>query len=209
MDVLKEVCVDTPAQALRAQTQGAQRIELCARLDLDGLTPDPDFIRFALQNLNIPVHVMIRPRGGDFVYSPQEAQQMREAILLCKRLGAPGVVFGALRPDGSLDLPLIRELALLAKPMKVVIHKAIDQTPDPVQALEQLLDLGAVDKVLTSGGAPTAREGAPVLQEMLGMAAGQLEIIVAGKVTNENLENLHQVFGAREYHGRRIVGDVG
>ncbi|MBK7475375.1 MAG: copper homeostasis protein CutC [Haliscomenobacter sp.] len=208
MDLLKEVCVDTPEQALRAQAQGAQRIELCARLDLDGLTPDPDFIRFALTNLEIPVHVMIRPRGGDFVYSPEEVVQMREAILLCKRAGAPGVVFGALRPDGSLNLALILELALLAKPMNVVIHKAIDQTPDPVEALGQLLDLGVVDKVLTSGGAPTARDGAQTLQEMLNLAAGRLEIIVAGKVTNENLEDLHQVFGAREYHGRRIVGEV-
>ena len=133
---------------------------------------------------------------------------MEEAILLCKRLGAPGVVFGALRPDGSLDLPLIRELALLAKPMNVVIHKAIDQTPDPVEALGQLLELGVVDKILTSGGAPTAREGADTLQQMLNLAADRLEIIVAGKVTNENLEDLHGLFGAREYHGRRIVGEV-
>lgn len=203
-----EVCVDTMAQALAAERQGAQRIELCARLDLDGLTPDRDFIQQALRDLSIPIHVMIRPRGGNFVYTAEEVEQMKADILFCKAAGAPGVVFGALRPDGSLDLPLIRELAELASPMNVVIHKAIDQTPDPVSALKELLTLDPVNYVLTSGGAPTALEGTDKLKQMTALAGNAITIIAAGKITKDNLTHIRQVIGAKDYHGRLIVGTL-
>ena len=208
MAYIKEVCVDTQGQALRAQAQGADRIELCARLDLDGLTPDAAFIRFALDSLRIPVHVMIRPRGGDFVYTEAELRQMREEIAYCKAQGVPGVVFGVLRPDHTLDIPAITELTRLAHPMKVVVHKAIDRTPDPVEALRALLEIGGIHSVLTSGGAATALEGAEVLQQMLAIAGDRIQVMVAGKVTRENLAQVDALFHAREYHGRLLAGPL-
>lgn len=208
MAYLKEVCVDTREQALRAQAQGADRIELCARLDLDGLTPDAGFIRFALDSLQIPVHVMIRPRGGDFVYTQEELRQMREEIAYCKAQGVPGVVFGVLKPDHTLDIPAIAELTRLASPMKVVVHKAIDRTPDPVEALQALLEIEGIHSVLTSGGAATALEGAEVLKKMLALAGDQIQVMVAGKVSVENLAQVHELFHAREYHGRLLVGPL-
>lgn len=206
--MLKEVCVDTRQQALNAQAQGAHRIELCAHLDQDGLTPDIPFIRFALENLHIPVHVMIRPRGGDFVYSEAELNQMKTSIEFCKQAGVPGVVFGALQPDHTLHIPVITTLTQLAKPMKVVIHKAIDYTPDPVAALAQLLEIEGIDSVLTSGGAATALEGQENLKKMLALAGDRLHIMVAGKVTQDNLGVIDELFHAREYHGKLLVGPV-
>ncbi|MFM8449012.1 MAG: copper homeostasis protein CutC [Haliscomenobacter sp.] len=206
--MLKEVCVDTREQALNAEAQGAQRIELCAHLDLDGLTPDIPFIHFALEKLRIPIHVMIRPRGGDFVYSDTELDEMKASILFCKENDVPGVVFGILKPDDTLDIDAIAELTRLAKPMKVVIHKAIDRTPDPVAALAQLLDIEGIDSVLTSGGAPTALQGAENLKKMIALAGDRLHIMVAGKVTQDNIEAIDQMFHAREYHGKLLVGPV-
>jgi copper homeostasis protein len=208
MDYMIEVCVDNETQALRAQAQGAGRIELCARLDLDGLTPDPDFIRFACADLRIPVHVMIRPRGGDFVYSPEELEVMRQEIVFCKNAGVPGVVFGVLREDRQLDLPVISELAALARPMKVVIHKAIDLTPDPVAAVMALRSAGAADYVLSSGGAPTAEQGADILRRMIVAGGEEVTVIAAGKITQDNLQEMQERIGAKEYHGRLIVGSL-
>lgn len=208
MQHLIEVCVDSEAQALRAQAQGAGRIELCARLDLDGLTPEPDFIRFALSKLHIPVHIMIRPRGGNFVYSSEELALMRKEILFCKHAGAPGVVFGVLRENGTLDLPVITGLTDLARPMKVVIHKAIDLTPDPVAAVTALRIARAADYVLSSGGAPTAKEGAEVLRRMIAAGGDSITVIAAGKITRDNLQEIQEAIGAKEYHGRLIAGPL-
>ncbi len=202
-----EVCVDTLEAALQAQANGATRIELCGRLDLDGLTPDEDFIQQALAELAIPIHVMIRPRGGDFVYTAEEFAQMEREIAYCKAQGVPGVVLGALKPNGELDLENILKLAALAKPeMLVVVHKCIDYTPDPAAAFEQLLaHHELIDYVLTSGGKPTAREGMPVLQQMVKMSEGRIKVMAAGKITKENLEELGKEIGAPAYHGRLIV----
>lgn len=208
MDYMIEVCVDDEKQALSAQAQGAGRIELCARLDLDGLTPDPDFIRFACDTLRIPVHVMVRPRGGDFVYTPEELEVMRREIVFCKNAGVPGVVFGVLREDGQLNLPVISELAALARPMKVVIHKAIDLTPDPVAAVMALRAAKAADYVLSSGGAPTAEQGAGTLRRMIEAGGEEVTVIAAGKITQANLKEMQEMIGAKEYHGRLIVGPL-
>ncbi len=203
-----EVCVDSLEQALAAEKQGATRLELCSRLDLDGLTPDQGFIQAALAQLNIPIHVMIRPRAGDFTYTPSEIAQMEADILFCKNNGVPGVVFGALNPQAELDLPLITHLANLAKPMNVVIHKAIDQTANPLEEFKKLVALGVVDFVLTSGGYPTAAAGLSILKDMINAAKGNPRVIVAGKVTQANVADLHQKIQSLDYHGRLIVGSL-
>lgn len=202
-----EVCVDNLEAALQAQANGATRIELCGRLDLDGITPDDDFIQAALQELNIPIHVMIRPRGGDFVYSTEEVVEMEKAIAYCKEHKVPGVVLGALTPDHQLDLETIVELAKLAKPeMLVVVHKCIDYTPDPLAAFAQLLEHHQwIDYVLTSGGKPTAREGLSVLQQMVVLSQGRIKVMAAGKITKENVGELAGAIGAPAYHGKLIV----
>lgn len=202
-----EVCVDTLEAALVAESHGATRIELCGRLDLDGLTPDEEFIQAALAQLHIPIHVMIRPRGGDFVYTTEEFAQMERDIEYCKSVGVPGVVLGALSADGQLDLEHILQLAAKAKPeMLVVVHKCIDYTPDTAAAFDQLLVHDhLIDYVLTSGGKPTAREGLEVLQNMVKKAQGRIKVMAAGKITKDNLADLSSKIGAPAYHGRLIV----
>lgn len=204
---LKEACVETFHQAITAEQKGADRIELCARLDLDGTTPSREHIE-AAKETGIPVRVMIRPRGGDFIYSRDELGEMLDSINLCKELGVEGVVFGIQRKDRSLDYEQIENLARAALPLKVVIHKAIDETPDPVDAVRKLKKIKGVSAILTSGGKKTALEGKEVLKQMLNASGGQVEIVVAGKVTNGNIDDLHNLIGADAYHGKKIVGDI-
>ena len=193
-------------QAIRAQELGADRIELCDRLDLDGITPSDETIDRVLESVQIPVKVMIRPRGGDFVYNSREIEMMIEKIRYCKDKKVPGVVFGALDGKGGLDLGSISLLAKEAAPMEVTIHKAIDLTIDPVEAVRELRSLDNIDSILTSGKAPTADEGKEVIKAMIEAAEDRLEIIVAGRVKHNNLEDLHKKIHAREYHGRNIMG---
>ncbi|MAW94378.1 MULTISPECIES: copper homeostasis protein CutC [unclassified Leeuwenhoekiella] len=205
---LKEACIESLEQALAAEAKGADRLELCAYLAFDGLTPAPDLIKKVIEQVKIPVRVIIRPRNGDFKYNEDEINHMQSGIDLCKKLGAEGVVFGALNPDDTLNLEAIEQLTKAAKPLKVVIHKAIDRTPDPVLALEQILEIEGVDTVLTSGGKSNAFDGAETLKAMLELAADKLEIMPAGKITQFNLQELHTKLGAKAYHGSRIVGEL-
>ncbi len=203
---LKEACVESYDQSIRAERQGADRIELCADLANDGLTPSESLIRRVKETLKIPVRVMVRPRAGDFIYSDQEIDQMKRTITLCKEIGVEGVVFGICTKENQLDLSTISYLAAISKPLKVTIHKAIDTCDDPVSELLKLKTTG-VTSVLTSGKAATAKEGVKVLQEMVSKAA-PIELIACGKVTRENLDEIHQMIGASAYHGKKIVGDL-
>lgn len=207
MNYIKEACVENLSQVLQAQKKGADRIELCDRLDLDGTTPSRELIR-AAKETGIPVRVMIRPRGGNFIYSEKELKEMQESILFCKEQGVEGVVFGIQKEDGSLNYEQIQKLAEFASPLKVVVHKAIDSTPDPVDAVKDLLKIGEVSSILTSGGMETAFEGKDNLKKMIEIADGQIEIVVAGKVKDSNIEQLHQFLHSTAYHGKRIVGDL-
>ncbi len=203
-----EVCTDNMADTLSAVAKGATRIELCGRLDLDGITPDPEFILQALAETQVPIHVMIRPRGGDFVYTAEEIAQMESAIDFCKKAGVAGVVLGALTLQGNLDLELIQRLAQRAKPLKVVVHKAIDYTADPLAEFKRLLTIPEIDLVLTSGGQPTAMGGQAVLRAMIEAAQGKITVMAAGKITQENLSVVDEAIGAKAYHGRLIVGQL-
>lgn len=206
--ITREACVETIDEALKAQELGADRIELCSRLDLDGLTPPDEMIMAAQKVLNIPVKVMIRPREGDFVYDSGEIETMLKSIDFCKTQKVAGVVFGVLDVGNELDLAAVKLLASHAAPMHVTIHKAIDETNDPVEAIKQLRSLGTVHAVLTSGKAATAENGQEMIKAMMQTAGESLTIIVAGKVKYDNLESLHQKINAREYHGKRIVGQL-
>jgi copper homeostasis protein len=206
--LILEACVESFAQAKSAQKKGAHQIELCDRLDLGGTTPPYALIRRAKAELHINTKVMIRPRGGDFHYSLEEFEQMKTDIQFCKSIHIYGVVFGILTREQALDIQRIKILADLAAPMQVTIHRAIDETPDPLAAVRQLRHLANVHCILSSGQADTARAGAGTLRKMAETAAPKLTIIPAGKITAENLRELHKLVGSTTYHGTKIVGPL-
>lgn len=204
---IKEACVENLSQVVQAKKRGADRIELCDRLDLDGTTPSRQLIVSAKET-GIPVRVMIRPRGGNFVYTEEELIQMIVSIEFCKKAEVEGVVFGILKNDNGLDYQQIGKLAGIASPLKVVVHKAIDDTPDPVEAVKNLLLIENISAVLTSGGKPTAFEGQESLREMVKLMGDRMEIVAAGKITDDNIEEVHKQIGAKAYHGKKIVGNL-
>ncbi|MEK7256743.1 MAG: copper homeostasis protein CutC [Bacteroidota bacterium] len=203
--MLLEACVETLEQALLAQQNSAHRIELCERLEVGGLTPSLELLHACTASLQIPIMVMIRPRAGNFQISDDELEQMKTAIRVCQAASVAGVVFGILTPQNEVDLEKTAELAAFAQPLQVTFHKAIDETPDPVEAAEKLSQVPGIQRILTSGGAATALEGKEVLKKMMERVGERLTILVAGKVTAENLAEVHREIGAKEYHGRRIV----
>ena len=204
MNLVKEVCVESFQEAISAVAAGATRIELCENLSYGGTTPSYGTIKQVINKLVVPVMVMIRPRGGDFYYTEDEFEIMRHDIKICYELGANGVVFGLLNQDNTIAIERTSELVCLARPMQVTFHKAIDLTADILNSVDQIKNIG-IDRILTSGGKPTAIEGYETLQKMTKMAGNQINIIVAGKVTWENFEDIQKLFPSMELHGRRLV----
>ncbi len=204
MEPVKEVCVESFRETLAAIASGATRIELCEHLACGGTTPSYGTIRQVTEKLDIPVMVMIRPRGGDFCYSQDEYEIMCHDVEICRQLKATGVVFGLLNPDQTIDIERTARLVQLARPMKVTFHKAIDESKDILYAVKQLKNIG-VDRILTSGGEPTAVEGSELLLKMIEIAGDQMRIIVAGKVTWENFDEIRELIPSSDYHGRRLV----
>jgi copper homeostasis protein len=194
-----EVCVDSVEGAIAAEQGGAQRVELCAGLVEGGTTPSIGTIRLARASTGIALNVIVRPRGGDFCYTPIEFEVMRQDILAAREAGADGVVIGLLLPDGRVDRERTRALVALARPLSVTFHRAIDLCRDPAEALEDLAALG-VDRILTSGGRPTALEGADAIADLVRRSAGRVAIMPGGGVTAETLPPLRAATGAMEFH---------
>lgn len=207
MTVLFESCIDSHDAALASASGGAGRVELCARLDVGGTTPHAALIERCAASLTIPVFVMIRPRGGDFVYDTGEVAGMVDAIRTAAAAGAHGVVFGALRRDATIDAGIMRRLMDVARPLPVTCHKAIDATRDPIEALDALLALGA-DRVLTSGGADTAAAGAATIARMVARAGDALMVMAGGGVRAHNMAALVRQTGVREVHARLLPSGV-
>ncbi|AUP79528.1 copper homeostasis protein CutC [Flavivirga eckloniae] len=207
-EYLLEACVEGLDQAIRAEKQGADRIELCERLDLDGLTPEPEIIKAAFKNCNIPIRVIIRPREGDFIYSDSELDQMKDSICLCKEIGVEGVVFGITTKENTLDLSAIKELTRIASPLKVTIHKAIDVVTDPLTELDNLINLKGIDALLTSGKATTWKGGQELIKALIKKSENRIQIIACGKVTKENIGIVHKTIQSSAYHGKLIVGSL-
>ncbi len=206
--IIREACVETLEQCRRAEALGADRLELCARLDLGGTTPDWQLVKEVLKQVQIPVKVMIRPRGGNFIYTEAEVAQMRASIARFLDLGVPEFVTGTLTPRHQIDLPLLITLCEAMEGRPVTFHKAIDEVPDMEAAVGQLKAIPNLKYLLTSGGAPTAQAGLGQLRKLLECAAPEITVVAAGSVTNANLQQLHQALGGSEYHGRRIVGEL-
>ena len=200
-----EACVETFEDAMAAEKRGANRIELCSALDQDGLTPSAELTMQCVQNLSIPVMAMVRPRGGDFVYTEDEIQLMEAEIVYFKESGVAGVVFGLLTKDGTIDVENTRRLAKLAFPLEVTFHKAIDYSNDILKSFQELNAIDGITRVLTSGGMDTAWNGRHILKQMQDLPGRQIKIIAAGKVLPENRTQIAEFTGATELHGKRIV----
>ncbi|HKW46068.1 MAG TPA: copper homeostasis protein CutC [Gemmatimonadaceae bacterium] len=199
--VLVEACVDSVASSIAAERGGVRRLELCDALFDGGTTPSAGMIAACKAAASIPVFVMIRPRGGGFVYSNAERDVMRRDIVIARELGADGVVIGALRRDGTIDLELVRCLVEAANGLPVTFHRAFDVTPDLEASLESLIDAG-VDRILTAGGAATAVEGATTLGRLVRQAGARLAVLAGGGVREENVRKLVSLSGVREVHVR-------
>ena len=172
--VLLEVCVETVASAIAAQRGGARRIELCSNLAVEGVTPNPTLIEQVRRQVAIPLHVLIRPRAGDFHYTATEFEAIKSEIHQAKNLGANGLVFGVLDSSSRIDVARTCELVKLARPLSVTFHRAFDACPDLPAALNDVVRTGA-DRVLTSGGARTANQGVAMLARLVKSAAGRIE----------------------------------
>lgn len=198
-DVAIEVCVDSVASALAAQRGGATRIELCSDLAAGGITPSAGLIELVRSKISIPLHVMIRARGGDFFYSTDELEIMRRDIVVAKNLGANGVVFGLLHADGRVDTDRNRELADLARPLKVTFHRAFDVSSDLSRALEDVCSTGA-ERILTSGRERKASQGASLISQLVKVSRGRVLIMPCGGITDKNAASIIQQTGVREIH---------
>lgn len=194
-----EICVENVDNALAAERAGADRVELCASLLEGGLTPSYGMVRQALERLAIPAIVMVRPRGGDFLYSDIEYAAMLDDVRAFRDMGCAGVVFGCLKPDGTIDEDRMAELTREARPMQAVCHRAFDMTRGHIEAVEALVRCG-VSRVLTSGRHSTALEGMQVLTETIAAADGRLDVLVCGGIRLHNIAEVVEKSGAREIH---------
>ena len=196
---LIEICVEGIDGLAAAQAAGADRAELCASLIEGGLTPSMGVVRQSLKIATIPFHVIIRPRGGDFLYSELEYQTMLDDVRACRELGVAGVVFGCLTPDGQIDEVRMKALTDAARPLKVTCHRAFDMTRDPEEAIEALVRAG-VDRVLTSGQRDTAVEGIAILKRTHDAARGRIKIMACGALDETNIAGVLKGSGADELH---------
>lgn len=194
-----EVCCGD-LQSVRAAIEGgAHRVELCEALELDGLTPSEAMMESAI-GTGIPVQVLIRVREGDFVYNKDEICKMRNDIRLAHKLGAAGVVIGALMPDGSIDEEAIRCMMEEAEGLSVTFHRAFDVCHEPEEALEKIISLGC-HRLLTSGQATTAEQGIPMLKKLIEQADGRIIIMPGAGVNPQNASRILEETGAIEIHG--------
>lgn len=196
-DPILEICTGDPAGVDAAIRGGADRVELCAGLSEGGLTPSEGMMRYAAAK--IPTNVLIRPRAGDFIYTSDEIYVMEQDISAAVKAGAKGIVIGALTNDGQVDMEVCRRLLALAPHLDNTFHRAFDLTADPFQALEQIISLG-FKRILTSGQAPTALEGAEIIAELSCRSAGRIRLIAGAGVTPDNAQEILRLSRADEIH---------
>lgn len=194
-----ECCCTDAAEAIEAQAGGAGRVELCEDLPCGGVTPSRSNIEATLRVVNIPVNVLIRARGGDFVYDEAEIQEMVESVRMCRGLGVNGVVVGALRKDESIDTEAVSRMIAEAEGLHVTFHRAFDECADPFKALEDIIALGC-DRLLTAGHATNVNDGEETLKELNIKANGRIIILAGSGVRPSNIARLEAETGVPEFH---------
>lgn len=194
-----EVCANSVTSALAAERGGAIRVELCDNLPEGGTTPSYAQIKLAKELTNLQVYPIIRPRGGDFLYSDLEFELMKEDVKMCRSLNCDGAVTGILKADGSIDKERCAILIKLANPMPMTFHRAFDMCNDMEQALEDVIELG-FERILTSGGAASALMGAEKIRTLIKQSAGRIRIMPGAGVREDNIQELIRLTGAKEFH---------
>ena len=197
--VLIEICVGSLEHAIAAESGGADRIELCHDLSCGGVTPSIDLISAVRRRVRIPVHVLIRPRAGDFCYSQNEFEAMQREIAVAKEIGLDGIVLGVLDSSGQVDPERTAALVESAHPLPVTFHRAFDQCPDLTTALEAVIATGA-KKILTSGGYASAIDGFTTVTHLLKAARDRVVIMPGGAIRSANVEQILRSTGAHEIH---------
>lgn len=199
-EFMVEVCANGVESCLAAQQGGADRVELCAGIPEGGTTPSYGEIKVARRVLTTTrLHVIIRPRGGDFLYTDLEVERMAADIAVCRDLGVDGVVFGCLRADGTVDMDRNQYLMECSKGMSVTFHRAFDRTANPEQALEDVIALG-FDRILTSGQQPKAEQGIDLLAKLNRQAAGRIVLMAGSGVTEQNIRHIQEATSLTEFH---------
>ena len=196
---LLEISVETLEAALAAERGGADRVELCGNLSIGGVTPDAELLRTVRAQVRIPIFSMVRPRAGDFVYSGAEFSEMRRSIVDAKESGMDGVVLGVLLKNHRVDVERTQELVELAKPLPVTYHRAFDEAASLRQALEDVIQSGA-KRILTSGGAKSALEGAGMLAELVEVAGDRIFIVPGAGISAASILEVAKRTKAREFH---------
>lgn len=204
-----EVCCDNWNSVVAAENGGAHRIELCSAIGEGGLTPSYGFIKQAIRKLSIPVHVLIRPRAGDFLYTEDEIEIMKTDVAFCKKQGVSAVVLGFLTPEGHIDVELAKAFVEIARPMKLTFHRAFDMCKDPFLSLEQLKEMG-IDYLLTSGQADSAASGSQLIKDLVNHQGSHLKVMPGGGVRANNLAELIDKTNASAFHlSARVFEDSG
>ena len=192
-----EVCAESYEYALKAEKAGANRIELCKDLHLDGLTPDYESAKRTIDSLNIPVFILIRPREGDFIYSNEEFELMKRDIIKFKKMGCKGIVSGVLNDDNSIDVKRTKDLIELSRPLEFTFHRAFDIVSDPLKEIENLIRMG-VDRILTSGQKNKAIEGLYLLEKLNNISKKRIVIMPGSGISNTNFRKFNSF---NEIHG--------
>ncbi|MGP1434542.1 MAG: copper homeostasis protein CutC [Catonella sp.] len=205
-DYILECCVDRLSSAVNGEKGGATRFELCANLIIGGTTPGLTLFRQVRENTNLPIHVLIRNRFGDFCYTDNEIEEMCDSIKEFVKVGADGVVVGALTPEGDLDETAMKRFIEAASGTKTVLHRAFDMCREPFETLEKAKELG-VDTILTSGQKGNCVEGAGLLKELIERTGNNINILIGAGVNAEAIKKVFEITGGKNYHmsGKKVI----
>ena len=205
LNFTKEACVDSIDNAISAEKNGADQIELCSRLDLDGLTPSKKLILQTIRRVSIPIKVMVRSRPGNFTYNKNDVNTMLDSIEFCQKNGINDIAFGALNSKRKIDEKIINQIVSKYKGLNITFHKAIDLVDNQINEIKKLLKFNQIKAVLTSGGQKNAVDGQENIKKLSERFKDEIGIIAAGSITNKNIKKIHKTLGLKIYHGKKIV----
>ena len=205
LNFTKEACVDSIDDAIRVEKNGADQIELCSRLDLDGLTPSKKLILQTIRRVSITIKVLIRSRPGNFTYNQNDVNTMLDSIEFCQKNGINEIAFGALNSNRKIDEKIINQIVSKFTELNITFHKAIDLVDNQINEIQKLLKFNQIKAVLTSGGQKNVIDGQENIKKLFERFKDEIDIIAAGSITNKNIKKIHKTLGLKIYHGKKIV----